>query len=133
VITRLGSVDRQRRAAHSVSAFEHAFVRGSGALVTLVFGRPNCTPALPVTTGVLLDRGADREPSPEAVASLFSHLSVPRCTPDLLHLSEADAVSLNGVCYMWWDRFPCLALLGDPNLRTMHEVALRTMARILGL
>jgi hypothetical protein len=64
---------------------------------------------------------------------LFAQLFVPRCTPHLSHLSETEAGSLNGVCYMWWDRFPCLALAGDPNLPRMQEAALRTMARILGL
>ena len=67
----------------------------------------------------------------EAVASLFAQLFVPRCTLQA-HLSETDAGSLNGVCYMWWDGLPCLALPGDPNLRTMQETTLRTMARILG-
>jgi hypothetical protein len=33
---------------------------------------------------------------------------------------------------MWWDGFPCVALAADPNLPTMHETALRTMALILG-
>ena len=56
----------------------------------------------------------------------------PRCTPYLSHLSETDAGSLNSVCYMWWDAFPCLALPGDPNLPRMQEAALRTMTRILG-
>jgi hypothetical protein len=68
----------------------------------------------------------------EAVASLFAQLFEPRCTPRLSHLSETDAGSLNSVCHMWWDAFPCLALPADPNLRTMQEAALRTMARILG-
>ena len=65
----------------------------------------------------------------DAVALLFTQLFVPRCTPHLSHLSGTDAGSLNGVCYMWWDAFPCLALPGDPNLRTTQETALRTMAR----
>ena len=76
---------------------------------------------------------ADRGRCVEAVASLFAQLFVPRCSPHLSHLSETEAGSLNGVCYMWWDGFPCLALAGDPNLPRMQETALRTMARILGL
>jgi len=75
---------------------------------------------------------ADRVRCVEAVASLFAQLFVPRCTPHLSHLSETEAGSLNGVCHMWWDGFPCLALAGDPNLPKMQETALRTMARILG-
>jgi hypothetical protein len=71
----------------------------------------------------------DRVRCVEAVASLFAQLFVPRCTPHLSHLSETEARSQNGV---WWDEFPCLALAGDPNLPTMQETALRTMARILG-
>ena len=74
----------------------------------------------------------DRVRCVEAVASLFAQLFVPRCTPHLSHLSETEAGSLNGVCYMWWDGFPCLALARDPNLPMMQETALRTMARILG-
>ena len=76
---------------------------------------------------------ADRVRCVEAVGSLFAQLFVPRCTPHLSHLSEAEAGSLNGVCYMWWDGFPCLALAGDPNLPRMQETALGTMARILGV
>jgi len=45
----------------------------------------------------------DRVRCVEAVASLFAQLFVPRCTPHLSHLSETEAGSLNGVCYMWWD------------------------------
>ena len=75
----------------------------------------------------------DRVRCVEAVASLFAQLFVPRCTAHLSHLSETEAGSLNGVCYMWWDGFPCLALAGDPNLPIMQETALRTMASILGL
>jgi hypothetical protein len=75
----------------------------------------------------------DRIRCVDAVASLFAQLFLPRCTALLSHLSETEAGSLNGVCYMWWDGFPCIALAGDPNLPTMQEAALRTMARILGL
>jgi len=52
---------------------------------------------------------------------------------EALNISAAAASnsSVNGVCYMWWDGFPCLALASDPNLPTMQETALRTMARIL--
>ena len=74
----------------------------------------------------------DRVRCVEAVASLYAQLFEPRCTPHLSHLRETDAGSLNSVCYMWWDAFPCLALPADPNLRTVQEAALRTMARILG-
>jgi hypothetical protein len=73
----------------------------------------------------------DRIRCVEAMAPLFAQLFAPRCTPHLSHLSEAGG-PLNGVCYMWWDEFPCLALADDPNLPIMHETALATMARILG-
>ena len=36
----------------------------------------------------------------EAIALFFAQLFLPRCTPHLSHLSEADAGPLNGVCYM---------------------------------
>ena len=75
---------------------------------------------------------ADRVRCVEAVVFLFAQLFVARCIPHLSHLSETEAGSLNGVCYMWWEGFRCLALAGDPNLPRMQETALRTMARILG-
>lgn len=75
----------------------------------------------------------DRIRCVEAIASLFALLFKPRCTPHLSHLSETDAGSLNGVCYMWWDEFPCLALEGDPDLEILHDCALHTMERILRL
>jgi len=67
----------------------------------------------------------------EAVASLFAQLFVPHCTPHPSHLSETEAGSLNGVCYMWWDGFPCAG--GRSEFARMQEAALRTIARILGL
>ena len=68
----------------------------------------------------------------EAVATLFSDLFAPRCTPQLSHLSEATG-PLNTVCYMWWDEFPCIALPDDPDADRLHEAALRTMERIIRL
>ena len=68
-----------------------------------------------------------------SVAALFAKLFEPRCAPSLSYLSEADAGTLNGVCYMWWDVFPSLALPGDPDLLNLHDCALRTMERILQL
>ena len=55
----------------------------------------------------------------EAIGKLFDRLFAPRCTPHLSHLSEVAAGTLNCVCYMWWDEFPCIALPGDPNLRRL--------------
>jgi len=75
----------------------------------------------------------DRVHCVRSVAALFAKLFEPRCTSSLSHLSEADAGTLNGVCYMWWDAFPSLALAGDPDLPTLHDCALRTMERILHL
>ena len=69
----------------------------------------------------------------EAVGTFFAELFAPRCTPHLSHLSEAAAGPLNGVCYMWWDEFPCLALPDDPHRDAMHGAALRTMESILAL
>jgi hypothetical protein len=69
----------------------------------------------------------------EAVGTFFAELFAPRCTPHLSHLSETGAGTLNGVCYMWWDEFPCLALPDDPHRDTLHGTALRTMASILAL
>ena len=65
-----------------------------------------------------------------SIATLFSRLFEPRCARLLSHLSEADAGTLNCVCYMWWDVFPSLALAGDPDLPTLHESALLTMERV---
>lgn len=75
----------------------------------------------------------DRVRCVSSVATLFMKLFTPRCTQSLSHLSEADAGTLNCVCYMWWDVFPSLALAGDPDLPILHETALRTMERILHL
>lgn len=69
----------------------------------------------------------------EAVVPFFERLFTPRCTQHLSHLSELEAGPLNGVCYMWWDVFPSLALADDPDLSILHDSALRTMERILHL
>ena len=63
----------------------------------------------------------------------FHQLFAPRCTPHLSHLSEVTAGTLNCVCYMWWDEFPCIALPSDPNLPRLSGTALTTMEHILGL
>src|SRR6476469_7168464 len=68
----------------------------------------------------------------EAIGKLFDRLFAPRCTPHLSHLSEVAAGTLNCVCYMWWDEFPCIALPSDPNLRRLSGTALATMEHILG-
>jgi hypothetical protein len=73
---------------------------------------------------------ADRLHCIEATASLFEKLFAPRCTPTLSHLSESGG-PLNGVCYMWWDEFPCVALAVDPDRNTLHTAVLRTLDRIL--
>ena len=75
----------------------------------------------------------DRVRCVKSVAELFAKLFEPRCAPCLSHLSEADAETLNCVCYMWWDVFPSLALPDDPYLPTLHDCALSTMERILQL
>jgi hypothetical protein len=69
----------------------------------------------------------------DAIGTFFARLFAPRCTPHLSHLSETNAGPLNGVCYMWWDEFPCLALPDDPHHDTLHATALRTMDHILAL
>ena len=63
----------------------------------------------------------------EAIGKLFDRLFAPRCTPHHSHLSEVAAGTLNCVCYMWWDEFPCIALPSDPNLRRLSGTALTTM------
>ncbi|HEX6014034.1 MAG TPA: hypothetical protein VFY87_20010 [Geminicoccaceae bacterium] len=68
-----------------------------------------------------------------AIGTLFAKLFAPRCTPHLSHRGEADAGTLNCVCYMWWDGFPCLALPDDPHRAALHQAALRTMERTLAL
>ena len=50
----------------------------------------------------------------EAIGKLFDRLFAPRCTPHLSHLSEVAAGTLNCVCYMWWDEFPCIAATNIP-------------------
>lgn len=75
----------------------------------------------------------DRARCVEAVVSLFAQIFRPRCSAHLSHLSEVEAGSLNVVCYMWWDEFPCLALQGDPHAAFLHDTASRAMQKILGL
>lgn len=75
---------------------------------------------------------ANRQRCIEATACLFDKLFAPRCTPTISHLSEAGA-PLNGVCYMWWDEFPSVALAGDPDLPMLHNCVLRTLGSILRL
>jgi len=75
----------------------------------------------------------DRIRCVEAIEPFFERLFRPRCTPHLSHLSEAGAGPLNGICYMWWDVFPSLALAGDPHRSALHVAALSTMKRILHL
>jgi len=75
----------------------------------------------------------DRVRGVGAVADLFSQLFAPRCKAQLSHLRDSESVSLNIVCYMWWDEFPCIALPDDPNRDLLTETALRTMESILGL
>jgi hypothetical protein len=69
----------------------------------------------------------------EAIGKLFDPLFAPRCTLHLSHLCEVAAGTLNCVCNMWWDEFPCIALPRDPNLRRLSGTALTTMEQILGL
>ena len=67
----------------------------------------------------------------ESIGELFEKLFLPRCQPHLGHRSEGEARSLNGVCYMWWDEFPSIALPKDPNRAALHAAALCTMERTL--
>jgi hypothetical protein len=75
----------------------------------------------------------DRVRCVKSVATLFTKLFEPRCSTSLSHLNEADAGTLNYVCYMWWDAFPSLARADDPHRPTIHKSALHTMDRILNL
>jgi hypothetical protein len=67
-----------------------------------------------------------------ATYSVFEKLFAPRCLPSLGHLSEIGG-PLNGVCYMWWDEFPSVALAGDPDRAGLHEALLNALRRILKL
>jgi hypothetical protein len=66
-----------------------------------------------------------------SIGDLFEKLFRPRCAPLLGHLSEGDPRSLNGVCYMWWDEFPSVALPDDPARTEIHAAAFRSLERIL--
>src|SRR4051812_30460080 len=83
-----------------------------------------CSTEMPVKERIL---------SIESIGHFFERLFKPRCTAHLSHLSEVGAGPLNGVCYMWWDVFPSLALASDPDLSILHNRALRTMEHILHL
>src|SRR5437667_4395860 len=86
----------------------------------------------------LLHRCGDRGPCPRRrsggfpVSATFRAALHPASVTFERNGSGAAQRRLLGVCYMWWDRFPCIALARDPNLPTMQETALRTMASILG-
>jgi len=69
----------------------------------------------------------------EATVELFARLFAPRCSAQLGHLSESPAGSLNGVCYMWWDSFPAVALPDDPDRPALHGAMIEAMTRILAL
>jgi len=75
----------------------------------------------------------DRMNCIKAAASIFARLFAPRCTAYLSHLSEAQAGTLNCVCYMWWDEFPSIALPGDLAFDQLHGTVLETMKSILTL
>jgi hypothetical protein len=66
-----------------------------------------------------------------STAVLFERLFARQCTPHLSHLDEAGAGVLNGRCYMWWDTFPSVGMLGDPDLEALHRALLQAMERIL--
>jgi hypothetical protein len=76
---------------------------------------------------------ADQRRCIESVAIFFARIFAPRCASVLSHLDEPGAGPLNGVCYMWWDVFPCVALPDDPDRDALHQAMLRTLQRILAL
>jgi hypothetical protein len=86
--------------------------------------------------GHLYDRGVPLEARRRCVAAtavFFAKIFARRCAPVLSHFDEQGAGPLNGVCYMWWDVFPCVALADDPHRGEMHQAVLQTLRRILSL
>jgi hypothetical protein len=67
-----------------------------------------------------------------ATFPLFSEIFQARCQPALGHLSQ-QGNALNGVAYMFWDVFPCVALPGDPDRIALNQEMLAVMSRILAL
>lgn len=69
----------------------------------------------------------------EAVGTFFSRMFAPRCAPVLSHIDEPGAAPLNGVCYMWWDVFPCVALPDDPDCDRLQLATIAIMRGMLEL
>lgn len=66
-----------------------------------------------------------------AIETFFGRIFAPRCAPVLCHIDEPGAAPLNGVCYMWWDCFPYVALPDDPGGDTLHLATIDIMRRTL--
>lgn len=69
----------------------------------------------------------------ESIHTLFARIFDRRCAPVLSHIDEPGATPLNGVCYMWWDVFPSVALPGDPDRDTLNVATIDVMRRSLDL
>jgi hypothetical protein len=69
----------------------------------------------------------------QAIHELFTSLFARRCAPVLSHIDEPGALPLNGVCYMWWDTFPCFALPDDPDFDRLQQATLAVMRKTLAL
>lgn len=70
----------------------------------------------------------------KAIYALFAELFAPRVIPALAARDEQGSnLPLNGVCYMWWDEFPHLALEDDPMHDALQMLAVEVMGRTLAL
>jgi hypothetical protein len=67
-----------------------------------------------------------------AIASFFTDVLAPRCSPALGHLSEEGA-SLNMTTYMWWEGFPGLTNPDDIEREPVDSAELACLDAILAL
>ena len=68
-----------------------------------------------------------------SVYPLFEQCFARRCSPYLAHRNQKDTNPLNGVCYMWWERFEAWYPLDHPDRAPAYEITLEVMERCLSL
>lgn len=76
---------------------------------------------------------ADRLRCINAIETFFGRILAPRCAPVLGHIDEPGALPLNGVCYMWWDCFPSVALPDDPDFDMFQLATIDVMRHTLAM
>ena len=68
-----------------------------------------------------------------AIARFFEEVLAPRCEPLLGHLATDMPPPLNTVAYMWWDSFPGITNVDDPEREIVDAAELAALGHILSL